>query len=336
MAYTENKLPAGLDAKTTPIDADVVVVGDSADTNRAKKTTWANIKATLKTYFDTVYNNYTHPNHTGDVTSTGDGATAIANSAVTNAKMADMNASTIKGRITTTGAPQDLTATQVRTLLNVADGADATNATNVSDAGAIMKSLVDAKGDIVVGTANDTVARLPVGTNGQVLSADSAESGGLKWIAVTGTGTVTSVAASVPTGLTVSGSPVTTSGTLAIALDTGYVIPTQTTLDAKMEKTSSSVASSSTPTPQTGADKNTFFVTALAANATFGAPSGTPTNGSTLVIRVKDNGTRRTLGWNAIYRGDMPTDTIDGTLYIGFMYNSADSKWDCLTHAEIT
>lgn len=48
-----------------------------------------------------------------------------------------------------------------------------------------------------------------------------------------GSGTVTSVAASVPTGLTISGSPVTTSGTLAIALDTGYVIPTQAALDAK-------------------------------------------------------------------------------------------------------
>lgn len=34
-------------------------------------------------------NNYSHPNHTGDVTSTGDGATVIANSAVTAAKLAD-------------------------------------------------------------------------------------------------------------------------------------------------------------------------------------------------------------------------------------------------------
>jgi len=42
----------------------------------------------------------------------------------------------------------------------------------------------------------------------------------------TTTGTVTSVAASVPTGLTVSGSPVTTTGTIAIAYDTGYAIPT--------------------------------------------------------------------------------------------------------------
>lgn len=46
-----------------------------------------------------------------------------------------------------------------------------------------------------------------------------------------GGGTVTSVGMTVPTGLTVSGSPITTSGTLAVALDTGYVIPLQTTLD---------------------------------------------------------------------------------------------------------
>lgn len=41
-----------------------------------------------------------------------------------------------------------------------------------------------------------------------------------------GTGTVTSVGLTVPTGLTVSGSPVTTSGTLAITLTAGYSIPT--------------------------------------------------------------------------------------------------------------
>lgn len=40
-----------------------------------------------------------------------------------------------------------------------------------------------------------------------------------------GTGTVTSVAATVPTGLSISGSPVTTSGTLAFSLQSGYNIP---------------------------------------------------------------------------------------------------------------
>jgi hypothetical protein len=41
-----------------------------------------------------------------------------------------------------------------------------------------------------------------------------------------GTGTVTSVAMSVPTGLDVTGSPITTSGTLAVSYAAGYAIPT--------------------------------------------------------------------------------------------------------------
>ena len=43
-----------------------------------------------------------------------------------------------------------------------------------------------------------------------------------------GTGTVTSVNMTVPTGLVVSGNPITTSGTLAVTFDAGYSIPTTT------------------------------------------------------------------------------------------------------------
>jgi hypothetical protein len=50
--------------------------------------------------------------------------------------------------------------------------------------GAIAKSLVDAKGDLLVGSANDTVSRLAVAsTAGYVLTVDSAEATGLKWAA---------------------------------------------------------------------------------------------------------------------------------------------------------
>jgi hypothetical protein len=45
----------------------------------------------------------------------------------------------------------------------------------------VLKTLVDAKGDIIAATAADTVARLAVGTNGQVLTADSAQGTGLGW-----------------------------------------------------------------------------------------------------------------------------------------------------------
>ena len=44
----------GATAKTTPVDADEVGLIDSAASNVLKKLTWSNIKATLKSYFDTV------------------------------------------------------------------------------------------------------------------------------------------------------------------------------------------------------------------------------------------------------------------------------------------
>jgi hypothetical protein len=49
------------------------------------------------------------------------------------------------------------------------------------DANAIQNSIVDAKGDLIAATANDTPARLAVGTNGQVLTADSTAATGIKW-----------------------------------------------------------------------------------------------------------------------------------------------------------
>jgi hypothetical protein len=71
---------------------------------------------------------------------------------------------------------------------------------------AIAKSIVDAKGDLIAGTAADTVARLAVGTNGQVLLADSAEATGLKW------GTPAAGGATLLSTTTLSGASTTISG----------------------------------------------------------------------------------------------------------------------------
>ena len=102
-----------LTAFTTPVDADLgVMVDDPAGTPVTKKITWANIKATLKTYFDTLY----------------------------------------------------------------------------QAAGSYMADVVTTKGDVVVGDASGDAARLGVGTDTHVLTADSGEASGVKWAAAGGAG----------------------------------------------------------------------------------------------------------------------------------------------------
>ena len=49
------------------------------------------------------------------------------------------------------------------------------------DSNAIQNAIVDAKGDLIGASAADTPARLAVGANGTVLTADSTEATGLKW-----------------------------------------------------------------------------------------------------------------------------------------------------------
>ncbi len=114
-----------------------------------------------------------------------------------------------------------------------------------------------------------------------------------------------------------------------------YTTSTQTLTNKRIDPRVNTIASSATPTPA-GDTTDIFTVTALGAAATFAAPTGTPVNGQKLIIRIKDDGTARALTYNAIYReGDvaLPTTTILGkTLYLGFMYNSADTKWDLLAY----
>ncbi|WP_395406351.1 hypothetical protein ACHMW6_06700 [Pseudoduganella sp. UC29_106] len=94
-------------SKTTPVDADELGIVDSAASNVLKKLTWANLKATLKTYFDTLY---------------------------------------------------------------------------------LAVSVLTTKGDVLV--YGSSAARLPVGTDGDVLTADSTQSLGVKWAAGGGGGSV--------------------------------------------------------------------------------------------------------------------------------------------------
>lgn len=67
-----------------------------------------------------------------------------------------------------------------------------------------MATAIDAKGDLIVGTGADTFSRLAAGTNGYLLTADSAEATGLKWAAAAGGGGWTSLASGSLSGTSTS------------------------------------------------------------------------------------------------------------------------------------
>jgi hypothetical protein len=78
---------------------------------------------------------------------------------------------------------------------------------------AIQPTILDAKGDLIVATAADTPARLAVGANNTVLTADSSTATGLKWAAAAGGGKVLQVVqATYSTATTVTSLTMTDTG----------------------------------------------------------------------------------------------------------------------------
>jgi hypothetical protein len=102
----------------------------------------------------------------------------------------------------------------------------------------------------------------------------------------------------------------------------------QTFLNARVQ----TVASSATVTATTTNDIVT--ITAQAEGLTLANPTGTFTEGQSLIFRIKDNGTPRTIGYGANFRAigvTAPTTTVaNKTTYIGCIFNSTDTKFDII------
>jgi hypothetical protein len=77
-----------------------------------------------------------------------------------------------------------------------------------------------------------------------------------------------------------------------------------------------------------------YIRTAQAAAIAINNPTGSPAQGEKMTIRLKDNGTARAISWGSQYRAlefPLPATTVLGkTLYMGFAFNSTDTKWDML------
>jgi len=176
-------------SKTTPVDADQVGITDSAAGNILKKLSWANIKATLKTYFDTLYVSVTGNGNlvqganvtlTGTLTNrlVGTGNVTIAATATSTDIAATINAATAK--TTPVDADQfgivDSAASNVLKKLSWAN----IKATLLTYFNTIYEPVFS-KGSLVQGTnvtLTGTLTNRLIGA-GNVIIAATAESSGL-------------------------------------------------------------------------------------------------------------------------------------------------------------
>jgi len=105
-----------------------------------------------------------------------------------------------------------------RNLSFLAEGVSSTGVLGATYGGTGQSSITT--GDLLYGSASNTISKLAIGSTGTILRVV----GGVPTWGTDYTGTVTSVAASVPSFLSISGSPITTSGTLAITYS-GTALP---------------------------------------------------------------------------------------------------------------
>jgi len=81
-------------------------------------------------------------------------------------------------------------------------------------------------------------------------------------------------------------------------------------------------------------------INAQSGALTIAAPTGTPYERQKFIVRIRDNGTARTLTWNSTYTPigvTLPTQTrgnVNKVLYVGCIYNANLSRWDVIAVAE--
>ena len=93
------------------------------------------------------------------------------------------------------------------------------------------------------------------------------------------------------------------------------------------------VSSSTSWTPDSNS-YNQESQTSLSSDVTINAPSGTPSDGKHLILRIKSNGSGHNITWNGAYNPislSLPSSIVASkTIYAGCIYNSNTSKWDVL------
>jgi hypothetical protein len=195
--------------------------------------------------------------------------------------------------------------------------------------GVVQNSIVDVKGDLIVATAADAVARLAAGTNTHVLTADSTTASGLSWVAPT-SGDITAVVA----GTNISGGATSGSATVNLSIDAEVAFADQVASRPEMKDYAETV----NPIGATGGGTQDFdialgnvhtaTVDTSANTFTFSNPSATGKSCSFTLILT--NGASQTVAWPASVDwagGTAPTLTAAGIDILTFMTIDAGTIW---------
>jgi hypothetical protein len=206
-------------------------------------------------------------------------------------------------------------------VLHVIDAQDMDEANQV-----VVQTLgaIAAAGDLLVGSAANTLIKLAKGATNSFLQAGA---GGLQWTGF-GVGRSQKLGSAVADGTDTTPARSDHVHALAAADST-----TSTFTNKRITRRITSTASSATPTINTD-NTDLFEITALAANITSMTTnlSGTPVDGDLLEIRITDNGTARSIVWGTGFESSpaapLPaTTTISVALSVFFQYNGVTSKW---------
>jgi hypothetical protein len=210
-------------------------------------------------------------------------------------------------------------------------------------AAGIPATIVDAKGDLVAATAADTVARLAVGTNGQVLKANSATSTGLEWAAESSGGIAATIVDAK--GDIIAATAADTVARLAVGAN-GRVLAA-----ASGESAGLQWQANPTPGPVTLTDGATVsldaaagkvFKLSAAGNRTILAPTNA-TDGRGIIIAHTASAADRTLALTTgsagafIFGTDLTalTATTSGkTDYIGAIYDGTADRWRVISYVK--
>lgn len=174
------------------------------------------------------------------------------------------------------------------------------------------------------------------GGTGSVTSASVVSANGLAGTVATATTTPAITLTTTITGVLKGNGTAISAATAG----TDYLSPTgtATVTNKRITRRVVTVTQSATPTINTD-NTDVASITGLAQAITSMTTnlSGTPVDGDMLMIRITDDGTARAIAWGASFESSTvtlpPTTVISTMLAVGFLWNTASSKWRCIAAA---